>query len=88
MAQAQRAEMPSVGEGVDLLTPEEAADLFDAEARRLLGVSGEEFLRRWDAGEFRSTEDFDRYHRVNDLLMLMPSVRPATFARGVLQFDS
>lgn len=36
----------------DLLSPEEARALFDREARRLLGIPGTEFLRRWDAGEF------------------------------------
>ena len=31
---------------------EEARAVFDAEARRLVGMSGEEFLGRYDAGEF------------------------------------
>lgn len=30
----------------------EGRELFDAAARRFLGMSGEEFLRRRDAGEF------------------------------------
>lgn len=34
------------------LTPEEGEQVFDRLARRRLGMSGEEFLRRWDAGEF------------------------------------
>ncbi|MEO7837043.1 MAG: hypothetical protein ABIS21_05325 [Acidimicrobiales bacterium] len=38
-------------------TPEEGRAIIDAHARQLLGVSGEEFLRRWDAGEYEDTED-------------------------------
>lgn len=34
------------------LSRDEAAEAFDAVARREMGISGTEFLRRWDAGEF------------------------------------
>ena len=33
-------------------TREEGRALLDGEARRLLGISGEEFLRRYDAGAY------------------------------------
>jgi hypothetical protein len=39
------------------LTPEEARAYFDAQARRLLGMSGEDFLRRLDAGDFDDLVD-------------------------------
>jgi hypothetical protein len=38
--------------GPDELTLEEGRALLDARARRFLGISGEEFLRRWEAGEY------------------------------------
>ena len=40
------------GEEYDIvtLTPEEARALLDAEARYYLGLSGEEFTRRWKTG--------------------------------------
>lgn len=38
--------------GVVELTPEEVEREFDAEARRTLGMSGEEFRTRWLNGEF------------------------------------
>lgn len=38
--------------GIHWLTDEEAHAIFDAEARRLMGMCGQEFLRRYDAGEF------------------------------------
>ena len=28
-------------------------EMLDRQAQRYLGISGEEFLRRWDAGEYR-----------------------------------
>lgn len=48
---AQQTEDPSV------LDEAAGVALFDRQARRLLGISGVEFLRRWDAGEFRHEED-------------------------------
>jgi hypothetical protein len=39
--------------GIRWLSDEEARASFDAEARRVMGMSGDEFLRRYDAGEFR-----------------------------------
>lgn len=38
--------------GVHWMTTAEGYDLFDREARRLMGMSGADFIRRWDAGEF------------------------------------
>jgi hypothetical protein len=34
------------------LSQQEAEEAFDAVARREMGISGEEFLRRWDAGDY------------------------------------
>ena len=36
----------------EFLTEAEARKAFDHVARRSLGLSGEEFLRRWDAGDY------------------------------------
>ena len=43
------------------LTPEESWAEFDRRAREVAGVSGEEFIRRLDAGEYDNTPD-DREH--------------------------
>lgn len=56
---------------------EEALSFFDASAQFHLGISGEEFLRRWDSGYFRGPELDTRATRV---AMLIPMVRP-TIAR-------
>jgi hypothetical protein len=71
----RRAAVP----GVHVLTWEEGKELFDQEARHSLGISGEEFLRRYDAGEYRDETDMDMIHKVNRLVMMMPLVRSVRF---------
>ena len=50
------------------VTDEEAWGIFDETARREMGISGEEFLRRWDAGEWQ--DDPDHYPVMNVISML------------------
>lgn len=50
-------ELPTV------LPPEEARAFFDRKARAILGISGPEFLRRWDAGEYRNLTEETREER-------------------------
>lgn len=38
--------------GVNVLTKEETWEMFDRQARARANMSGEEFIRAWDAGEF------------------------------------
>ena len=67
----QPAEEPDVIE----LTPEEGMAFFDREARQLMGMSGEEFLRRWDAGEFQPVPDETPEDRkLVSLVMALPFV--------------
>ena len=47
----------SVRDSIIILEDDEARAYFDATARELLGMSGEEFLRRLDAGEWRDVID-------------------------------
>lgn len=78
MTEAVRIQMPqedgddSTGND-DLLTedftPEEGKRLFDEAARRYMDLSGEEFLRRWDAGEWKDDPD---HYPVMRLVMLLP----------------
>jgi hypothetical protein len=55
------------------MTQEEAREEFDLEARRVAGVSGDEFIRRLDAGEYDGTPD-DLEHW--DLIRLSMLVAP------------
>ncbi|MBI4491419.1 MAG: hypothetical protein HY690_01325 [Chloroflexi bacterium] len=50
------------------LTADEARALLDRQARRYLGMSGSEFVRRWDAGEFDGNPDRPEVMRVAMLL--------------------
>lgn len=54
------------------LTPAESWALFDDAARHYLGLSGAEFLRRWDAGAYAGPDEDTRVTRV---VMLLPFVR-------------
>lgn len=54
------------------ISREEGIALADKTARRLLGISIDEFLRRWDSGEI--TWD-DPSTDVNSVAMLLPFVR-------------
>jgi hypothetical protein len=55
---------------VRFLSREEGRALFDQRARDLLGISGDEFLRRWDAGEYDAVADDPDHPEIMDLVML------------------
>ena len=55
---------------VRFLGDDEARDHFDAQARRLMGVRGDEFLRRYAAGEYAATTDAEEQRAVMKLAML------------------
>lgn len=54
---------------------EEGREIFDRQARKALGISGAEFLRRWDAGDYRRVADDADGRKVRRLAMLMPFAR-------------
>jgi hypothetical protein len=56
------------------LDRDEGRAMFDRLCRRDLGISGEEFLARWDAGEYASIPDGEN-SRVMHLAMLIPFAR-------------
>lgn len=56
--------------GIEWLTPEQGWEMFDQSARRDLGMSGEEFLRAWDAGELDP-----EIPEVMDMAFIIPFVR-------------
>ncbi|GEM_PF-635714 len=63
----RRRKLPEVRE----LSLEEGKELFDRTARYFLGISGEEFLRRWDAGEITNPDTPE----VMPIIMSLPFVR-------------
>lgn len=59
-------------DSVRYLDDEESHEFFDAQARRLLGITGAEFLRRYDAGEYDELVDGPDHGAVAQLVMLGP----------------
>jgi hypothetical protein len=55
------------------VTPDDGLSMLDEQARRRLGISGAEFLRRWDSGEYAGP-DGDRPDVVK-VAMLIPLAR-------------
>lgn len=57
-------------EQIRWLDAEEERAFFDEQARAMLGISGAEFLRRLDAGEYDAIADDPAYPDVMYLIML------------------
>ena len=55
-----------------ILPPEECRRVFDFEARRITGLSGEEFLRRYDAGEIVEDDETQEGREIMYLIMMIP----------------
>jgi hypothetical protein len=53
-------------------TPELGRAMLDRAAREVLNISGEEFLARWDAGDFEDPDD----PAITRVAMLIPFVLP------------
>ena len=69
MTSAATTETPAdEWEGIIEFSAEEIAELLDQEARRLLGMSGEEFERRFRAGEFWDQAERQEVRRVERYL--------------------
>jgi hypothetical protein len=69
--------MAQTAEHIEIVPPilsrHEAFQIFDAEVRRLMGgMSGEEFMRRWDAGEFDEVADEPGNRHIMRLALMMP----------------
>jgi len=62
---------------IQRLTKDEGRAIFDQEARSTFGISGDEFLHRYDAGAYSAPEIFDGpdHFKLIDLVMLLPLVR-------------
>jgi hypothetical protein len=56
------------------LTDTEGAEMFDRVARREMGISGVDFLARWDAGEWEDV-DLDDVPGLVDVWAYLPAVR-------------
>lgn len=59
-------------EGVTYLTGQAALDYFEREIQRLMGMSGAEFIERYDAGEYETMEDIPENWHVLEAAFLIP----------------
>lgn len=57
---------------IRFLDDDESHQFFDVQARRLMNMSGEEFVRKYDAGEFDSELDGPQHGVLAQLVMLLP----------------
>lgn len=60
--------------GVVYMDSRESADLFDQIARKYMGISGSDFLRRWDAGEFEC-KNWDEVPGLAEVATALPFAR-------------
>ncbi len=59
---------------VQITTREQGRKMFDRQARKYFKMSGKEFIRRWEAGEFGDPENPYRPELV-DMVMQLPFVK-------------
>ncbi len=57
------------------VTVEEGRRMFDEAAQEWLGITGEEFLRRYDAGEYADLVESEDNRRIVDLYLMIPFAR-------------
>ncbi|MDP9471942.1 MAG: hypothetical protein M3Q71_14975 [Chloroflexota bacterium] len=64
---------------IKYITRKEGRKLFDYQSRKTLGMSGEEFLRRYDAGEYQHLGcGSEEGRKIQRLAMLIPFARART----------
>ena len=66
--------------GVRWITRDEANTIVDRKARRVLGISGDEFVAKWKSGEYRKL-DSDECPGVIELALLAPLPKVARRGR-------
>lgn len=57
------------------VSPVEAQRIFDEAAHHYLDISGQEFLRRWEAGEYDNSDHRPDHTRIIAVAMLIPLIR-------------
>lgn len=63
--------------GVHFASKQEAGEMFEAEARKTLGISGDEVVRRWEAGDWQPVPDDTEGRRIARLSMIIGFYRYA-----------
>ncbi|MFT4041308.1 MAG: hypothetical protein QM692_24210 [Thermomicrobiales bacterium] len=66
---------PALKKPPTILSPEEGRELFDYMSRRIAGLSGDEFLARYDAGDISPDDETHEGRELMYLIMLIPFAR-------------
>jgi hypothetical protein len=66
---------PTTLGGVQILSEDEWYAFFDAAVRAQMQMSGEEFIRRWNDGEYVDIADKAGHRHIMGLAMLIPGDR-------------
>ncbi len=66
---------PDTSGGIRWLTPDEGRQYFEEQVQKRLGISGDEFLRRLDAGEYQDIPDDPEHWPIIELSMLVDFAR-------------
>lgn len=66
-----RSLLPITDSLVDEISPAELRAVLDRRARRLLSLTGEQFLAKWNQGEF-NTPEWENDPRLGHLSLLIP----------------
>jgi hypothetical protein len=53
----------------------EGRAFFDQQAQAMLGIPGDEFLRRWDGGDYATVVDYPEHAAIRRLAALIPFAR-------------
>jgi hypothetical protein len=53
------------------VSPEEGRRMFDEAARELAGMSGDEFIRRYDAGAYADIPDDEKHRNIIELGLMI-----------------
>lgn len=59
-----------------IMSKEEAQSFFEREIQRLMGMSGAEFIQRWESGEYEDLEDVPATRHVLKAAFLIPFGQP------------
>ena len=78
--EAELVERARVGDvpGTVEVSYDEWMAMFDDAVRERLGISGDEFIKRWNAGEYAEIADKAGYRHLMGLAMLIPIDRRAS----------
>ncbi|HEY7068265.1 MAG TPA: hypothetical protein VII06_42845 [Chloroflexota bacterium] len=71
----KRPRAPRQSGSIRWLSPEKGRQFVNEQARKRLGISGEEFLRRLDAGEYQNIPDDPEHGPLIELSMLTDFAR-------------